>query len=149
MVVLCFDLDGAPVEAQRRAAAAATKFVESQMRSTDQVAIATSGSGKVKVLEDFTGDHDRLIGAIGHVQSSAPTDGSGENGLLAATRMLASIRGDMVLVYLSAGPIRILPVNPDSKIRIYVINISGLPSVGGPTLVLSPAALFGFSAARK
>jgi len=129
MVVLYFDLDGAKTEVQASAVAAAKEFVESQMRSTDKAAITTWTSGKLKVVEDFTGDRDRLIGSLGHLESSANSAAHGSDGFLAATsaatRALLALRmsGKITLLYFSAGPAQVPALSDDSNVAVYTIYL--------------------------
>ena len=64
LLVLYFDMTSMPVPDQLRAAAAAQKFIRTQMTPADLVAMMSYSSGAVKVLEDFTDDRDRLLNSL-------------------------------------------------------------------------------------
>ncbi len=64
LLVLYFDMTSMPVPDQLRAAAAAQKFIRTQMTPADLVAMMSFSSGAVKVLEDFTDDRDRLLNSL-------------------------------------------------------------------------------------
>lgn len=59
LLVLFFDMTSMPIQDQIRAQDAATKFVKTQMTTSDLAAIMTFSSD-VKVVEDFTDDRDLL-----------------------------------------------------------------------------------------
>lgn len=60
LLALYFDLTALPPVDQIRALDAAQKFVSTQMTKADLMAIMIFRSGAVQVLQDFTGDRDRL-----------------------------------------------------------------------------------------
>src|SRR5580693_1003228 len=60
LMALYFDMTALPPGDQVRALEAARKFIRTQMTPADLVAIMMFNSGAVKVLQDFTGDRDRL-----------------------------------------------------------------------------------------
>ena len=60
LLVLYFDLTAMPPADQARAYAAAQKFIDTQMQSSDLLAIMTFGGGAVRVKQDFTGDRGQL-----------------------------------------------------------------------------------------
>ncbi len=64
LLALYFDLTAMPPSDQIRALAAAEKFVRTQMTPADLVAILRYSGGAVDVLQDFTGDHDRLLSIL-------------------------------------------------------------------------------------
>jgi len=59
LMVLFFDMTSMPIQDQRRAQTAAQKFLQTQMKPADLVAIMTFASD-IKVMEDFTDDRDLL-----------------------------------------------------------------------------------------
>jgi len=59
LMVMFFDMTSMPIQDQMRAQTAALKFLQTQMKPADLMAIMTFSSD-VKVLEDFTDDRDRL-----------------------------------------------------------------------------------------
>jgi VWFA-related protein len=61
LLALYFDMSGMGIPDQLRAFAAAEKFVRTQMTAADLVAVMTFAGGSVQVLQDFTGDRDRLL----------------------------------------------------------------------------------------
>jgi VWFA-related protein len=64
LLALYFDMTAMPVPDQLRALNAARKFISKQMAPADLMAIMKFSTGSVQVLEDFTGDRDRLETAI-------------------------------------------------------------------------------------
>jgi len=61
LMVLYFDMTAMPVPDQLRALSAAQKFLKSQVKRSDLVAIMEYTSGAVKVLQDFTDERDALM----------------------------------------------------------------------------------------
>ena len=59
LMVMFFDMTSMPIQDQKRAQEAALKYLRTQMRPADLMAIMTFSSD-VKVLEDFTDDRDLL-----------------------------------------------------------------------------------------
>jgi VWFA-related protein len=59
LMVMFFDMTSMPIQDQKRAQAAALKFLQTQITPADLVAIMTFSSD-VKVVEDFTDDRDQL-----------------------------------------------------------------------------------------
>jgi hypothetical protein len=84
-----------------------TSYLETQILPTDLVAIMT-GPGEVRVVEDFTADHRKVIGEIRHLTfrgvKAVEIDRS-LNGLLTATRMLARLSEQKMLVYFLPPPL--------------------------------------------
>jgi len=64
LMALYFDLTAMPPGDQLRALAAAEKFIRTQMAPADLLAILRYAGGAVDVLQDFTGDHDRLLSIL-------------------------------------------------------------------------------------
>jgi VWFA-related protein len=64
LMALYFDMSTMGPAEQLRAVDAARKFIGSQMTPADLVAIMMFTGGAVNVLQDFTGDRDRLAGII-------------------------------------------------------------------------------------
>jgi VWFA-related protein len=64
LLALYFDMSAMPPWDQLRALAAAEKFIRTQMTPADLLAILRYTGGAVDVLQDFTGDHDRLLSII-------------------------------------------------------------------------------------
>ena len=64
LLALYFDMTAMPPADQLRALAAAEKFIRTQMTPADLLAILRYSGGAVDVLQDFTGDRDRLLSII-------------------------------------------------------------------------------------
>jgi VWFA-related protein len=64
LMALYFDMTAMPPGDQLRALAAAEKFIRTQMAPADLLAILRYSGGAVDVLQDFTGDHDRLLSIL-------------------------------------------------------------------------------------
>lgn len=67
LLVLYFDMSSMPPADQLRAAAAAQRFIRSQMSPSDMIAVLQYGGSSVQVVQDFTSDRDELLNAIGHL----------------------------------------------------------------------------------
>ena len=106
LIALYFDMLGMTADDQARTIAAATRFVNSQMQSTDLVAIITSGAGAPKVVQDFTGDRYLLADLIQHMSgdSTEPVDADKQLAKLrTVTLMLGALPEKKALVYFTAG----------------------------------------------
>src|SRR6202044_3449781 len=64
LLALYFDMTAMPPGDQARALSAALKFVRTQITSADLLAILRYSGGAVEVLQDFTGDRDRLLSIL-------------------------------------------------------------------------------------
>ena len=64
LLALYFDMSAMPPWDQLRALDAAQKFIRTQMTPADLVALMAYTGGAVRVLQDFTGDRDRLTSII-------------------------------------------------------------------------------------
>lgn len=64
LLALYFDMTAMPQPDQLRAFKAAKDFVRAQMTGADLMAIMAFTSGSVQVLEDFTGNRDRLLSVL-------------------------------------------------------------------------------------
>lgn len=77
LLVLYFDLSAMPRMDQARAYRAALKFIDSEMRPSELLAIMTFGGGAVRVKQDFTGDRGQLRGIIQTLMFGEDRDGDG------------------------------------------------------------------------
>src|ERR1039457_7100557 len=64
LLAFYFDMTAMPPADQTRAITAAEKFVRTQMAGADLVAILRYTGGAVNVLQDFTGNRDRLLSIL-------------------------------------------------------------------------------------
>src|SRR5438093_7577878 len=64
LLVLFFDLMNVSPADQLRAFTAADKFIRTQMKTPDLVAIISFAAGSVKVLQDFTNDQEALFAVL-------------------------------------------------------------------------------------
>jgi hypothetical protein len=95
-------LDGTP-----DAIETGTSYLETQILPTDLVAIMT-GPGEVRVVEDFTADHGKVIGEIQNLTFRGAKEAEIDrslNGLLTATRMLERLSEQKMLVYFLPPPL--------------------------------------------
>jgi VWFA-related protein len=67
MIVLYFDMTGMPEADQFRAQFAGVKFIKTKMQPADLLAVVKFSDG-VKVLQDFTGDRDKLLKALDNLK---------------------------------------------------------------------------------
>ena len=130
LLVLYFDMSAMPVPDQLRAQSAAVKFLRSQMKPADLMALMAFSDG-VHVLQDFTDDRDVLEQAINKLfigdqgfDDSTNDDSTADYGtafgeddseftlfntdrqlaaLQSAVRMLGSLNEKKVLVYFASG----------------------------------------------
>jgi len=81
LIVMLFDLSSMQPPEQIRAAAAATKFLNSQLTKSDVVSIMTFGT-TLKTVQDFTDDRDLLFAAIHglHIGESSEQAGLADTG---------------------------------------------------------------------
>ena len=134
LLVLFFDQAGMPVADQIRAQQAALKFLKTQIRSSDLVAVMTY-STELAVLQDFTADRDLLtktvrglsIGDVGMNNGATGADNEEDTGaayteddtefnifntdrklaaLGSAVKMLGSLPEKKALVYFASGMTR-------------------------------------------
>ncbi len=64
LLAFYFDMTAMPPADQTRAITAAEKFVRTQMTAADLIAILRYTGGAVNVLQDFTGNRDRLLSIL-------------------------------------------------------------------------------------
>ena len=74
MLAIYFDMTSMPIPDQIRALGAATKFIRTQMKPADVMAIMSYTGASVKILNDFTSDRDELEKSI---QTLVVGDGQG------------------------------------------------------------------------
>jgi VWFA-related protein len=123
LLVLFFDMVNTLQLDQYRAFAAADKFIRSQMKTADLIAIMTFQKGVVSVLQDFTEDRDVLLGVLARLmypdedENYDPVGAFGQDGaefnifnndrqlsaLQTAVNMLRSVNEQKSLVYFSSG----------------------------------------------
>ena len=91
LLALYFDMTAMPPEDQIRALEAAQRFIRTQMRADDLVAIMRYSGAGIEVLSDFSNDRDRLLSIletmiVGEGQGFAeePTSGAGASDTGAA-----------------------------------------------------------------
>jgi hypothetical protein len=107
LMALYFDLDGAIPDLQARSGAAAIAIVQQHTNPNDRLAIMQWRGGSVKMLQDFTNDHERLIATIQKLVSNPDADPGEVNGLLAAVKMLGAVEGKKSLIYFAMPPLRV------------------------------------------
>jgi VWFA-related protein len=132
LLALYFDMTAMPTGDQIRALTAADSFVRTQMTVNDQVAILRYSGGAVDVLQDFTGDRNRLRSILetlivgegqgfGESTSDASTSDTGAafgqddsefnifntdrqlSALQTTAEMLAQLSEKKLLLYFSSG----------------------------------------------
>jgi VWFA-related protein len=64
LLALYFDMTALPPADQMRALDAAEKFVRTQMTTVDMISILRYQGGSVDILQDFTGDRNRLLSIL-------------------------------------------------------------------------------------
>ncbi len=103
---LFFDLNSMSASEQLRAQEAAIKFVEQQARPSDAITVMTFTS-ELKVVLDFSSDHETLVAALREIIPSAPNAAGDVNSRLQAlqnaTAMLEATPGKKALILFSNG----------------------------------------------
>ncbi|MCC6588104.1 MAG: VWA domain-containing protein [Bryobacterales bacterium] len=79
LLVLYFDFSGMPVADQYRTQQSALKYLNTQMSTSDHVAVMTYVTD-LKVLQDFTSDRDRLVDVIRSIPIGETGMGNGSTG---------------------------------------------------------------------
>ena len=109
LLVLFFEFAGYTQPDLDRATAAATKFVQTQLKPADKVAVMVSRPD-IRVLQDFTADRELLVTSIQQV-SGLPVPESPDEpeatrlaALETAIKMLGVLPEKKALIYLSSGP---------------------------------------------
>lgn len=77
LLVMYFDLTSMGSNDQLRALSGARKFITSQMTPADLVSMMTFEGAAVRVKQDFTGEKEKLLGAIDALERGSETDGNG------------------------------------------------------------------------
>lgn len=132
LLAFYFDMTAMPYDDQQRALRAAEKFVRTQMTPADLIAIMRYQGGSVDVLQDFTGDRNRVLSIletmiVGEGQGSAESiddASSADTGaafgqddsefnifnndrqlsaLMTAAKMLGSLSEKKSLLYFASG----------------------------------------------
>jgi VWFA-related protein len=133
LIALYFDMSGMPQMDQFRALDAAMKFVRTNMTSADLLSIMRYADGSIDVLQDFTGDRNRLLSILqtmvvgegqGDIESSSGDASSADTGaafgqddsefnifntdrqlaaLQTAAQMLGQLNEKKSLVYFASG----------------------------------------------
>lgn len=103
-----------------RAIAAAQKFVEAQLKSEDQVAVMMAAP-EIKVLQDFTGDHDLLRKAILQL-NDVPVSGISESP---ASREAATVQSNLQLANLESVVRLLGPVAGKKALVYFGISTTG------------------------
>jgi VWFA-related protein len=94
LLALYFDMKSMPVTDQLHALDAAQKFIRTQMSPADLMAIMEYDGSSVKVLQDFTGDREKLQGLITQIVASEDDDSSETNADASASDMGAAFGQD-------------------------------------------------------
>ncbi|HSU30286.1 MAG TPA: VWA domain-containing protein [Bryobacteraceae bacterium] len=145
LLALYFDMTAMPQADQLRALAAAEKFIRTQITSVDLMSILQYSGGSVEVLQDFTGDRDRLLSIIrtmivgeGEGLDESSSDASASNtgaafgqddtefnifntdrqlsALQTAANMLGQLREKKSLIYFASG-LRLNGLNNQAQLR--------------------------------
>jgi hypothetical protein len=127
-----------PAELQARATSASAGFVESQMQPNDLVAIIQWSAGRINVVEDFTGDRDRLIADLAKIDNSPTSDAGGLYGLMNATMTLRTLREQKALIYFTGPAFRqsvgrdqlqtLIEAAQQANVAFYPVDVSALPA---------------------
>jgi VWFA-related protein len=135
-----------PKESRTSAAAAAQKFIATQIKANDSVAIVAYDAGSVRVMQDFSGDHALLQSAIDKLDTAqispeaAGLDVSGLAGMPDAVRILGAVKGPKAFIWFTNGAGAALLASPRipeiasaataANVRIYAVDVRGyLPAV--------------------
>jgi VWFA-related protein len=148
LLALYFDMTAMPPGDQIRALTAAQKFIRTQMTAQDMIAILRYSGGSVDVLQDFTGDRNRLMSIMqtlivgegqgfGESTDDASAADSGAafgqddsefnifntdrqlSALQTAAQMLAQLSEKKELIYFASG-LRLNGLNNQAQLRATV-----------------------------
>jgi len=134
-------------EAQARVIAAALKFIDTGTRPADLVAIMARDDATFRVIEDFTGDHNRLANAIQHLSgdsSEIPNAGKQLDGLRSAAEVLRPVLGKKIVYFFdgmaatAATQEQLRAVTDsafDANVAFFPIDVAGSP--GYPPYVIA------------
>ncbi len=124
LIALYFDLDGSLPDMQARANADAITLIERQAQANAEVAIMAWSNGAIKVLQDFTGDHDRIVATLQKLANNPSGDAGEQKGLLEAYQTLRALPDKKSLIYFAMPPVQELGA-PLADIAIFPIDITG------------------------
>ena len=139
LLVLYFDMSAMPQPDLYRAVYAAEKFIQTQMKPADVLAIMSFENGAVRVLQDFTDDRDKLIEIVDKLVAEPdpneviPADTGAAFGqddaefnlfntdrqlsaLQTAVRMLGSLSEQKSLIYFASG-LRLNGINNQAQLN--------------------------------
>jgi VWFA-related protein len=141
LIAMYFNMASLPKDARTSAAAAAQKFIATQMQANDSVAIVSYDAGSVRVMQDFSGDHAVLQSVIDKLDTAqispeaAGLDASGLAGMPDAVRMLGGVKGPKAFIWFTNGPGAALLASPRipeiasaataANVRIYAVDVRG------------------------
>ena len=92
LLAVYFDIFSMPIPDQLRAFDEAEKFIRTQMSPADMMAIMEYNGAGVEVLQDFTGDRDRLQATIATLIADE-ADNTGDNSSLNASSSIGAAFG--------------------------------------------------------
>ncbi len=114
LLVLYFDEASTPAEDQARALETAQKFVNGQMSSADMVCLIRYAGAGPEILQDFTGDRNRLLSVLATMSRAGVPSGT-DSGLVdfnadqklaalqSVLKKLGALREKKSLVYFTGG----------------------------------------------
>jgi hypothetical protein len=105
LLALLFDTASMSKDDLARATAAASRLVETRLKSDERVGILVFNGARLVVRQDFTDDRVKLEQAIEELAGEATGGGTGNGlaGIQQAIAILTPVEGKKALVYLSAG----------------------------------------------
>jgi VWFA-related protein len=104
MLTLLFDCGAMTSDEQARARQAAIQYVQARMQPTDLLSVMMASEGKLKVVQDFTGDKALLASVLSQLGGQGDSSGASRLATLEqAARMLGAIPGKKALLYFSDG----------------------------------------------
>jgi hypothetical protein len=146
LIVIYFDLGGTVPDIQTRAISAALDMIERQTTANDLVAVMAFTGGQVKVLQDFTGDREKLVRAAASFADHKDTDPGQAPALLTAVHMLSAIPEKKMLIYFAVPALRVTASAEDvhaiiadaqrANVAFFPIDVTGFAAGAGGTGVI-------------
>ena len=134
LLVMFLDLSSLDAEALARVQEGTIKFVQDQANPTDLISVMTYNS-RVKVLQDFTDNHDRIVEALRTITpADAGNNGAGngtagtEFDIFTTDRQLAALQ----------DAVKLLAAFPEKKAMYYFFSNGDIMANGVDNRVLLP-----------
>lgn len=122
LLSLFFDLNSVDAERLERGRESAIQFVQNQVRPGDRISVMTFTS-KLNVLEDFTDNRERILGALRTITPADAGNKGAANGIAGA--VFTTFAADRLLSALQ-NAVELLAALPEKKALFYFSGVSGM-----------------------